>query len=503
MKLEMEAIDKNKTWSLVKLPTNQKVIGLKWVYKLKRDASGKVIKHKARLVAKGYVQQKGIDFEDAFAPVARLETIRLLLALAARNSWLVHHLDVKSAFLNGDLKEDVYVMQPLGFKVKGKEDMVYKLHKALYGLRQAPRAWNTKLDITLKELGFTRCIHDQAVYKVRKQNSILIVGVYVDDLIVTGSHESMINEFKRCMKSVFDMSDLGKLSYYLGIQVEQQNDGIVLKQESYAWKILKMAGMQDCNEAKWPMDPKLQLTKDEKGREVDATEYRKIIGCLRYLIHTRPDLSFSVGVASRFMQTPKESHVSAVKQILRYLKGTTNFGLKYCKGGDGKLVGYSDSSYGTDVEDRTGTTGMAFYYSGNLITWASQKQHTVALSSCEAEFMAATSAACQALWLRNMLSDITGSEAQTVELKVDNQSAIALMKNPVFHGRSKHINTKYHFIRQCVERDQIEVKHVSGDLQKADTSTKALPRIKFCEMRSLIGVQELKKETNTKGESVG
>ncbi|KAD3336127.1 hypothetical protein E3N88_31646 [Mikania micrantha] len=475
METELEAIHKNNTWTLVNLPVNHKAIGLKWVYKLKKDASGGVIRHKARLVAKGYVQQKGVDFDDAFAPVARMETIR----------------------------EEVYVLQPVGFKIKGKENQVYKLHKALYGLRQAPRAWNIKLDRSLKEFGFNRCVHEQAVYKMHNSGSILVYGVYVDDLIVTGSSEKDIVVFKEKMKTIFEMSDMGRLSYYLGLEVDQDKDGIMVKQESYAVKVLKVAGMLNCNPTKWPMDSKLQLTKDEKGKEVNSTEFRRIIGSLRYLTHTRPDLSYSVGVVSRFMQDPKESHLAAMKQILRYLKGTTSYGLKYYKGGDGQLVGYSDSSYGTDLEDIRGTTGMVFYYSGNLITWASQKQQTVALSSCEAEFMVATSAACQALWLRNLISDLINKEPQRVQLLVDNESAIALMKNPVFHGRSKHIDTKFHFIRECVEREQISVKHVSGEFQKADLLTKALPRIRFHDMRRLTGVEDLKKQVNTKGESVG
>ncbi|XP_035844135.1 secreted RxLR effector protein 161-like [Helianthus annuus] len=239
----------------------------------------------------------------------------------------------------------------------------------------------------------------------------------------------------------------------------------------------------------WPMDPKPKLTKDDKGECVDATMYRRLIGSLRYLLHTRPDLGYSTGVLSRFMEKPKLCHLQALKQVLRYVKGTVGFGLKYRRGGDGKLLGYSDSGHGLD--DGRSTTGIVFYHSNNLITWASQKQRTVALSSCEAEFMAATSATCQALWLRNLLSDLTGEAPQQVKLLVDNESAIALMKNPVFHGRSKHIDTKYHFIRECIERGQIQVQHVSGELQKADTLTKALPRIKFGEMRALLGIEDL------------
>ncbi|KAI3736061.1 hypothetical protein L6452_15593 [Arctium lappa] len=491
MKKELEAIEKNHTWSLSILPRGHRAIGLKWVFKLKKDAAGNVTKHKARLVAKGYVQQKGVDLEEVFAPVARLETIRTLLALAAVDGWKVHHLDVKSTFLNGDLQEEVYVSQPDGFAIEGKEHMVYRLNKALYGLRQAPRAWNIRLDKTLKELGFQRCPQEQAVYKLQSSKMMLIVGVYVDDLIVTGTSEEQVAAFKKQMQKVFDMSDLGKLSYYLGIEVQQGRNNIMISQAGYARKILQESGMADCNPSKCPMEPKLNLTKDEKGVPVNATRYRRLIGSLRYLIHTRPDLGYPVGVVSRYMESPRESHLQAVKQILRYIKGTVNHGLVYRQGGNGELVGYNDNNHGMDRDDGKGTTGMAFYFSGNLITWCSQKQRTVALSSCESEFMAATSAACQALWLRSLLQDLISSEVKRVKLYVDNKSAIELMKNPVFHGRRKHIDTRYHFIRECVEKELICVEHISGEEQRADILTKALPRVKFTEMKNLLGVEEL------------
>nr|GEW97861.1 zinc finger, CCHC-type [Tanacetum cinerariifolium] len=306
------------------------------------------------------------------------------------------------AFLNGELKEEIYVTQPTGFEVKGKKEMVYKLNKALYGLRQAPRSWNAKLDKVLKELRFRRCAHEQAVYKLQSNSTTFIIGVYVDDIIMTGSSEKQIQDFKVKMNSIFDMSDLEKLNYYLGIEVKQEEDSIVI--------------------------------------------------------------NYSVGVVSKYMQSPKESHYVAVKKILRYLNGTTGYGLKYPKGGNGKICGYIDSSYASDIEDRISTTAVA----------------------------------CQALWLRNMVSFLIGEGAQRVQLLVDNQSAIALMKNSMFHGRSKHIDTKYHFIRECVERDQIYVEHVSGNLQKADILTKALPRVKFTEMRRLIGTEDV----NIKWENV-
>ncbi|GJZ66163.1 zinc finger, CCHC-type containing protein [Tanacetum coccineum] len=383
MQKEIDSINKNKTWKLAILPDNQKAIGLKWVFKTKRDADGKIIKHKARLVAKGYVQEHGIDYDEVFAPVARMETVRLILALSAYHGWEVHHLDVKSAFLHGELKEEVYVTQPEGFKKPGNENKVYRLVKALYGLKQAPRAWNMKLDQTLKSLDFKKCTLEQAIYTKISKDSMLLVGVYVEDLIV----------------------NLCLLAYYLGIEVTQTEGGISIKQTGYANKILKEARMVDCNETKIPMDPGTKLIKTEGGELVDATEYRSLIGCL-----------------------------------------------------------------------------------------SSQKQPTVALSSCESEFMATTAAACQALWLQRLLNSLTNWKEEKVTIRIDNKSAIALMKNPVFHGRSKHIDIRYHFIRECVEKNEIKVEHISRDLQKADILTKALARIKFTEMIDLLGVKNLKEQ---------
>ncbi|KAI3522492.1 hypothetical protein L1887_00319 [Cichorium endivia] len=494
MKEELISIEKNDTWKLVELPKGRKAIGLKWVYKVKRDPNGKILKYKARIVAKGYVQKQGIDYEEVFAPVARIETVRVILALAGSNGWWVHHLDVKSAFLNGRLEEEVYVMQPEGFEKKNEASKVYKLSKALYGLKQAPRAWNACLDRYLKSLGFTRCFQEYSVYTRKKDGGTLIVGVYVDDLLVTGNCSKNVDEFKKEMKARFEMSDLGLLTYYLGIEVSQHATGITLKQEAYAKNILKKTRMLDCNATRSPMEHKLRLSKDEEGELVDPTEYRSIVGALRYLTHTRPDLSFTVGVVSRFMEKPTVKHLQAVKGILRYIKGTLSYGLAYTRGENRvTLTGYSDSDFGNDLNDGKSTGGTAFYMNGNLVTWASQKQRSVALSSCEAEFMAATMAACQGIWLRRLLSEITGQNVPPVTLFVDNRSALDLMKNPVFHGRSKHINIRYHFIRECVENGEIVVSHVCGTKQKADILTKTMARVKHEEMRNLIGVKPINK----------
>lgn len=503
---EIHSIIKNQCWDLVDLPSGVKPIGLKWVFKLKRNSDGSINKHKARLVAKGYVQQHGIDFDEVFAPVARLETIRLLINLAAISGWEIHHLDVKTAFLHGELKETVYVTQPEGFEEKDCEDKVYKLKKALYGLRQAPRAWNEKLNQILKELKFEKCSKEPSVYRKMTSEDKLLIAVYVDDLFVTGTNKNVIESFKEEMSSRFEMSDLGRLTYYLGIEVRQLDGKIMLNQKRYALKILEDAGMRDCNLAHAPMEVGLKLAKSQGEKGIDATKYRKTVGCLRYLLHTRPDLSYCVGVLSRYMQDPKESHGAAIKQCLRYVKGTTSFGLVFEKFAPRvpKLIGYSDASHNIDPDDGRSTAGYIFYLGGGPISWSTHKQQTVAMSSCEAEFMAGTEAAKQAIWLQDLLNEITCQPCEKVSIFLDNKSAIALTKNPVFHGRSKHIHRRYHFIRECVENEQIEVKHVPGEEQKADILTKALGRIKFKEMRDFIGVQDLeKKEFKLKGENVG
>uniref|UniRef100_A0ACD5Z920 Uncharacterized protein n=1 Tax=Avena sativa TaxID=4498 RepID=A0ACD5Z920_AVESA len=436
MKEEISSIEGNGTWELTSLPHGQKPIGLKWVYKIKRDSTGKIAKYKARLVAKGYVQRQGIDFEEVFAPVARMETVKLILAVAAQLGWQAHHLDVKSAFLNGELQEEVYVCQPPGFEKKGQDNKVLKLNKALYGLRQAPRAWNVKLHKTLTDLGFEQCPQEHAVYKRNTEKESLLVGVYVDDLIVTGTSASGINQFKEQMKNMFSMSDLGLLNYYLGIEVKQTSEGISLCQSSYAEKLLERSGMKGCNASQTPKEARLHLSKESKSPGVDATRYRSIVGSLR--------------------------------------GGEENL----------RLTGFSDS----DIDDRKSTTGILFYLGSSPVSWITQKQKVVAMSSCEAEYIAGAAAACQGIWLGRLLSELLDIKFEPVTLRIDNQSAISLCKNPVFHDRSKHIEVKYHFIREKVEEGSIAVEHVGTSNQLADILTKPLARLKFQEMREKVGM---------------
>ena len=499
MQSEMDAVQENRTWELADLPRGHRAITLKWVFKLKRDEAGAIVKHKARLVARGFVQQEGIDYDDAFAPVARMESVRLLFALAAQEGWGVHHMDVKSAFLNGDLKEEVYVHQPPGFVIPGKEGKVLRLHKALYGLRQAPRAWNAKLDSTLKGMGFEQSPHEAAIYRRGNGGNALLVGVYVDDLVITGTKDAEVAAFKEEMKATFQMSDLGPLSFYLGIEVHQDNSGITLRQTAYAKRVVELAGLTDCNPALTPMEERLKLSRDSTAEEVDATQYRRLVGSLRYLTHTRPDLAFSVGYVSRFMQRPTTEHQQAVKRIIRYVAGTLDHGLYYPRcPGKAHFVGYSDSDHAGDIDTSKSTSGILFFLGECLVSWQSIKQQVVALSSCEAEYMAASAASTQALWLARLLSDLLGRDTGAVELRVDSKSALALAKNPVFHERSKHIRVRYHFIRSYLEEGSIKASYINTKDQLADLLTKPLGRIKFLELCSRIGMAQLPHKTTHK-----
>jgi hypothetical protein len=331
------------------------------------------------------------------------------------------------------------------------------------------------------------------VYTRSKEGARILLGVYVGDLIVTGTSTTAISEFKTKMMNIFKMSDLGLLSYYLGIEVIQKPGLIQLRQAAYADKLLEKMGMSSCNPIAVPMEPRLKLSKEGKGAAVDASLYRSVVGALRYLVHTRPDLCYAVGYLSRFMEEPRGEQWSAVKHLLRYIAGTRDLGCCYTRqDSEAKLVGYSDADWAGDIDDRKSTSGVLFFFGGCPISWQSTKQKIVALSSCEAEYVAATAAACQGVWLKRLLGELLGHDGGVPELHIDNKSAIALTKNPVFHDRSKHIQIRYHFIRQCVEDGDIDVLFVRTNDQLSDIMTKALGRVQFQELRQRIDIVKVK-----------
>nr|GEX61724.1 copia-type polyprotein [Tanacetum cinerariifolium] len=399
---EMESIKKNKTWELTSLPEGCKAIGTKWIFKTKLNEKGEIEKHKARLVAKGYSQQYGIDYTEVFAPVARLDTVRSILATAAQKHWEVFQLDVKSAFLQGNLEETVFVQQPVGFEVKGAEEKVYKLNKALYGLKQAPRAWYSRIESYFIKEGFKRCSSEHTLFtKENEGGTLLIVSLYVDDLIYTGNNKRACEEFKSSMMTEFDMSDLGKMRHFLGMEVLQNNKGIFICQRRYAKEVLERFGMENSNPVGNPIVPGTRISGDKEGRKVDPTRFKQLVGSLMYLTATRPDITYGVSLISRYMESPTEMHWCAAKRILRYIQGTTEFGILYKRGGEkSTLVAYSDSDFAGDLDDRKSTSGSVFLLAGGAISWSSKKQPVVTLSTTEAEYIAAAACACQCLWLK-------------------------------------------------------------------------------------------------------
>jgi hypothetical protein len=358
---EIRAINHNNTWELVELPKGSQPIGVKWVFKKKMNAQGEIERYKARLVAKGYRQKAGVDYDEVFAPVARMETIRLLISQAAQFKWPIFQMDVKTAFLNGVLEEEVYVEQPLGYMKAGEEKKVLKLKKALYGLKQAPRAWNTRIDTYFKENGFEQCPYEHALYVKKNGRNVLLVALYVDDLIFLGSNDQMIEEFKSTMTREFEMTDLGLMRFFLGLEVRQEETGIFISQEKYAKEILKRYKMESCNPASTPMEPGTKLSKFDGGERVEAGKYRSLVGSLRYLTCTRPDISLSVGIVSRFMEEPVYTHWKALKRVLRYIQGIVSLGMFYSNSDKYKLVGYSDSDWCGDIDDRKSTSLYVFF----------------------------------------------------------------------------------------------------------------------------------------------
>lgn len=491
MDLEIEAIERNKTWELVTLPPGKKKIGVKWVYKTKHNEKGEIDKFKARLVAKGYSQRHGIDYEEVFAPVARWDTIRMLLALAACKGWEVFQLDVKSAFLHGDLKETVYVEQPEGYIKTGEEHKAYKLKKALYGIKQAPRAWYSRIEEHFLRSGFKKCSHEHTLFiKNEAEEGFLVVSLYVDDLIFTGTDLLVCEEFKNSMKHEFDMTDLGRMKYFLGVEIEQVEEGIFLCQNKYAQEIITRFGMENCNAVKNPIVPGTRLSK-EGGEDVDATQYKQLIGSLMYLTNTRPDIMYVVCFLSRFMAYPKNVHMLAAKRVIRYIKGTSEMGLLYKRSSGEDLLAYTDSDYAGDTDTSRSTSGYVFMMSEAAVAWSSRKQPVVTLSTTEAEYVAASACACQCVWMKMVLDNFGQTRSKSITVLCDNSSSIKLSKNPVFHGRTKHIRVRFHFLRDLVKDGEIKLVYCGTKDQIVDIMTKPLKLDTYEKIRRMMGVQKM------------
>eukprot|EP00253_Pinus_taeda_P017055 PITA_17055 len=443
-------------------------------------------------IEKSYKQQQGRDYDETFAPVARMETVRTVLSIAAQHKWKIYQMDVKFAFLNGVLKEEVYVEQPQGYEVDGQEHKVCKLKKALYGLKQAPRARYNRIDAYLIENGFHKCDGEPTLYIKENDGKIIIVVLYVHDLIFTSNDASLIADFKEVMKSEFEMTDLGFLRYFLGIEVDQSENGVFISQDKYVEAVLKRFNMQNSKAAVTPTVVGLKLTKEDNNKDFDPKLYKSKVGSLMYLTATRPDIMHAVSLISIFMERPKEIHWQEAKRILRYVNGTKEFCILYSSSESFMLTGYTDSDWAGIVDDRKSTSGYVFHMRSGAISWASNKQSVLALSTAEAKCVATTVGACQAVWLRRVLRDLCHAQENGTTIYCDNSSAITLSKNSVFHKKTKHIDTKFHFIRELVNNGEIFFQHCRTEDQLADILTKPLLKKIFDHFRKCLAMQQLK-----------
>ncbi|CAN1776000.1 Retrovirus-related Pol polyprotein from transposon TNT 1-94 [Linum perenne] len=487
MDSELASLHKTNTWSLVPLPHGKKPIGCKWVYKIKYKADGSIDRYKARLVAKGYTQTAGIDYVETFAPVAKMTTVRVLLSIAAIKGWDLHQLDVNTAFLHGDLYEEVYMSPPPGLLLS-TPNLVCKLNKSLYGLKQASRQWNFKLTEFLLESGYSQSKCDYSLFTKSVNDLFIAVLVYVDDIIITGTDVSNIQDLKVQLDNAFTIKDLGYLKYFLGLEIARSSKGINICQRKYALEILNDSGLLAGKPSVCPTDATGRLSMKSGALLADPTVYRRLIGRLVYLCTTRPDISFAVNYLSQFVSQPTDLHMQAALKVVRYIKNDPGKGLFFPADSNLKLHGFSDSDWAGCPDSRRSTTGFLVFLGDSLISWKSKKQTTISRSSAEAEYRALAAITCELKWLSYLLAELQVSIPQPISLYSDSSSAIKMAENPVAHERTKHIEIDCHVIRDSVASGFIRVLQVPTTQQLADILTKPLGAPTFCSLVSKLGL---------------
>ncbi len=475
---EMESLNDNKTFTLSTLPEGKKAVGGRWVYALKTNADGSD-KFRARYVAKGYSQKQGVDYDETFSPTANLKSIRVLMQKAAQKNLILHQMDVKTAYLRAPIDCDIYMTQPEGYEITSEkgEMLVCKLEKYLYGLKQSGRNWNRMLHDYLCGNLFTQNPADHCVYTRETKGQKVIIVIWVDDLVIAASDDNVLRNVKEMLTAKFQMKDLGKLKSFLGIDFQQSDHCVKMSQERYVGKILDRFDMQDCKPRATPCEPKLNYTNSAEVMS-DVRKYREAVGSLVYLSTcTRPDLSYVVSKLSQYLSEPTIEQWTTVKHVLRYLKGTKGKLLCYRKSDDGLALGleaFSDANWAEHETDRRSTTGycVSLNRNGPLITWKSKRQSTVALSTCEAEYMALAATVQECMYLIQLLKGVDGSHYMQPQIYEDNQGAIALAKNPAQRQRCKHVDIKYHFVRSAVTDGKVILNYCPTEQMVADIMTK-------------------------------
>lgn len=489
MRREHASHAENRTWDYVSAPRGCKPLSCRWVLLTKNLQDGG-IRHKARLVAKGYLQK---DPGETFAPVAKLTSLRMLLALAARNQWEIDQMDVVTAFLNPPINEEIFMTLPEGTdwlepKLVSSRNTVCKLNKALYGLKQSPRLWYKHIAAFFKSIGFEQSTNDPALYVRSSTGSApVLILLYVDDLLIASGSRELVDLNKARISKQYKMTDLGPAKRFLNLQIERLSNGdIRLGQSIYVERILERFDMSSCNGTATPMETKRKLasTQDSNPQlavsdDTQKALYQSLIGNIMYLMtSTRPDLAFALSALSQHLVAPTEADLQAAKRVLRYVSKTRHLALTYSRSPVSEITGFTDSDWAGETEARKSTAGYVFTLQGAAISWKSKKQTIVALSSTEAEYIGSTEAAKEAIWLQRLYSDLNPGIASPppLPLYVDNQGAIKLAENPRFHERTKHIDIKYHFVREAREQGLIDVNYLSTAEMTADVLTKALSR---------------------------
>jgi hypothetical protein len=473
MEKELFDLQAQNTWSLADLPPDKVPLKGRWVFKLKKNIRGDIEKYKARWVIKGFLQQPGIDFDETFCNTARPESWRVLLAEAAKRDWEIHQIDVKSAFPNADIDKEIYTIQPIGFE---KGNKVCRLNKALYGLKQSARQWYIFLKQILHTFGLRHNDVDESIF----YKEDLVIVCHIDDLLIMSPNLQLVESFKRHIAKTVEITDLGEAHFFLGIEIsrDRAKHTITLSQTKYVKEIMSRFNKSNLHAVSTPAELGIRLDKSDKTAEACMVqEYQKQIGSLMYLMtKTRPDIAFAVSCCARFMSNPDATHFRALDRVWKYLAGTVDYSLVYTPSEHRlHLSGFVDSDWGGDYPTRKSTTGYIFFYANAPVSWSSKIQKTVALSSCEAEYMALKEAIKEFVWLTSLFNGI--GSLKTCNSKIlltDNQSAIDLSKNPEYHARSKHIDIQYHYVREIIQSGQVSLKYVSTKNNIADVLTKPL-----------------------------
>lgn len=465
-------------------------MGSRWVFKAKQNEVGEVTRFKARIVAQGYSQRYGVDFDEVFAPVTRHATLRTLLALAGRDGLLLRHMDVKTAYLYGDIDEEVYMRQPPGYAVRGQEEKVCRLRRSIYGLKQSARCWNQKLFGVLKSMGFVASSADPCLFTAIRNGVRIYLIVYVDDLLVACASEAEIRRVYEALRKHFEICWLGEAKNFLGLELQRGPDGVYsMGVQRYIEQLVNKVGLENAKVAKTPMDQGFLKSSTDSNVMEDSTKYRSVVGALMYVaVCARPDIAASASILGRKFAAPTESDWTAAKRVVRYLKGTADWKLKLGGAETNNLVAYSDADWAGDPRTRKSMTGSVAFFAGGAVSWTSRRQDCVSLSSMEAEFIALGETCQEILWMRRLLNDLGEKETAATTVREDNQGCLAFAQSARISKRSKHVETKRCFIKDLCERGTVKLEYCQTDEMRADLLTKPLGAVKHHRFSTSLGL---------------